>query len=89
MRVQALVPALTLVLVLSESLFAQRDSAPETFTANAHVQGASAGAGAATIEVHIKRYTPDAERTAVEDALKTGGFQGLSPLSAKRRRSGM
>jgi len=47
------------------------------------VQGASAGAGAATIELHIKRYTPDADRTAVEDALKTGGFQGF--VSALRK----
>ena len=31
-------------------------------------------AGAATVEVHIDRYTPDADRTAAENALKSGGF---------------
>lgn len=83
MRVQALVPSLPLMFVLLGSLFAQDHGAPETFRANAHVLGATGGAAAATIEVHIKRYTPDAERTAVENALKTGGFQGF--VSALRK----
>lgn len=83
MRVQGLVPALPLMFVVLGTLFAQGDSAPETFSANAHVQGATVGAAAATIEVHIRRYTPDAERTAVENALKTGGYQGF--VSALRK----
>jgi hypothetical protein len=51
--------------------------APETFTANMHATGAAGGAAAATITIDVQRYTPDAERTAVETALKTGGFAGF------------
>ncbi|HXW07770.1 MAG TPA: hypothetical protein VD833_21250 [Vicinamibacterales bacterium] len=51
----------------------RQQGAPETFTANANVTGA-AGAAAATFTVVIKRYTPDADRTAVEGALKGGGY---------------
>ena len=45
--------------------------APETFSAQAQVMG-PIGAAAATIKVVIQRYTPDAERTALEAALATG-----------------
>jgi hypothetical protein len=48
--------------------------APETFSANAHAAKAGSGAIAATLQIHIERYTPDADRTAVETALKSGGF---------------
>jgi hypothetical protein len=48
--------------------------APETFSANAHVAGGGEGAAAATIQVQIQRYTPDFDRTAVETALRTGGY---------------
>jgi hypothetical protein len=56
--------------------------APETFTANANVAGAT-GAVAATVQVVIQRYTPDADRTAVEAALKNGGYPGF--LTALRK----
>jgi hypothetical protein len=46
---------------------------PETFTANAQVQGA-AGAAATTLRIQIDRYTPDFDRNSVEEALKTGGY---------------
>ena len=49
---------------------------PESFTANAQFQGGS-GSAATTIKVHIDRYTPDAEREAVLQALTTGGYQGF------------
>jgi hypothetical protein len=48
--------------------------APETFTANASASKAGTGAVAATLQIHIERYTPDADRTAVESALKAGGY---------------
>jgi hypothetical protein len=57
--------------------------APETFRANLHVTGGNGGAAAATIVIDIKRYTPDADRTAVEMALKTGGYEGF--LAALRK----
>ena len=46
--------------------------APETFSANANVAKPGTGAIAATIQVHIERYTPDADRTAVQSALEQG-----------------
>jgi hypothetical protein len=48
--------------------------APETFTAQAQAAKAGTGAIAGTIQVHVARYTPDADRASVENALKTGGF---------------
>lgn len=75
MRVQPLVPALPLVFVaMSGILLSQSHEAPETFRANAHVAGGTTGAAAATVVVRIERYTPEADRTAVETALKTGGY---------------
>ena len=49
---------------------------PESFTANAQFQGGTAAA-ATTIKLSIDRYTPDAEREAVLQALTTGGYQGF------------
>jgi hypothetical protein len=48
------------------------------------VKGAP-GAAAATIQVMIQRYTPDAERAALEGALETGGYPAF--LSALRSAS--
>jgi hypothetical protein len=62
----AVVPAMT-----------QQPTAPETFSANIQAQGERGGAAAATIEIDIRRYTPEADRTAVEEALKTGGYPGF------------
>lgn len=76
MRVYAVVPVLPLVVVAVSGtvMSSQSRGAPETFRANAHVAGGTTGAGAATVEVRIERYTPEADRTAVETALKTGGY---------------
>lgn len=60
----------------------RQQGAPETFSANAQVKG-SGGAAAATIQIVIQRYTPDADRTAVEGALKGGGYPSF--LTALRR----
>jgi hypothetical protein len=60
----------------------RQSGAPETFTANANVTGAM-GAAAATLQIVVQRYTPDAERAAVEEALKGGGFAGF--LTALRK----
>ena len=51
----------------------RNDGAPETFTATAEVKAAT-GAITAAIQIHIRRYTPDFDRTAVETALKSGGY---------------
>ena len=52
---------------------------PETFSATAQIpSGASA-----PIQIHIARFTPDFDRTSVEDALKTGGYPSF--LTALRK----
>jgi hypothetical protein len=74
-----------LALVLATAVMAgqaRNVGAPEVFNANAQVKGAS-GAGAATLQIHIDRYTPDADRTAVETALKQGGYANF--LNALRK----
>jgi hypothetical protein len=84
MRSRMIVPAVLLLFAASQGRpLAQTKGAPETFTANLHTTGASGGAAAATIQIDIQRYTPDAERTAVENALKTGGYPGF--LTALRK----
>ena len=76
MRLQELFAVSSMIVALSGSLAAQGHGAPETFTANAQVAGAG-GTGAANVDVHLTRYTPDPERIAVENALKTGGIRGF------------
>jgi hypothetical protein len=58
----------------SGSTAPQKTGAPETFIANLNVVGGTGGAGAATIEIDVQRYTPPADLKAVESALKTGGY---------------
>ena len=48
-------------------------SVPESFHADAQVKTAS-GVISVPIQVHIKRYTPDFDRGAMESALKHGGY---------------
>jgi hypothetical protein len=73
------VPALVVIGLVALSLAsgnAQTPSAgnaPETFSATAQVK-AAAGAISAGIQIQIKRYTPDFDRTSVERALKAGGY---------------
>ena len=75
MRVPSLVltglVALSFVSVAAQT--PRNDGAPETFTATAEVKAAT-GAITAAIQIHIRRYTPDFDRTAVETALKSGGY---------------
>ena len=54
----------------------RNSGAPEIFSANAQAK-AGAGSVAATIQILIQRYTPDFDRTAVETALKQGGYPGF------------
>jgi hypothetical protein len=77
----ALIAALTAVAAAQTARPAA--GAPETFTAQAQAAKPGTGAVAGTIQVHIARYTPDSDRTAVESALKTGGFASF--LTALRK----
>ena len=75
MRVRRLVCSGSLaVAIAAGAAFSQRPTAPETFSANIQAYGATGGVAAATIEIDIRQYTPEADRTAVEEALKTGGY---------------
>src|SRR4030095_7437479 len=82
MRTALLVPVL-LLLAVSPGGARQSAGAPETFVANIQALGAKGGAAGATIEIDIRRYTPEADRTAVETALKTGGYAAF--LTALRK----
>ena len=48
-------------------------AAPETFSAGLQVKTAS-GPISATVQVRIKRYTPEFDRKMLEDALEHGGY---------------
>jgi len=72
-----------LIASLATGRAVQQVGAPETFTANVQATGAQGGAAAATIAIDIQRYTPEADRTAVEGALKTGGYPAF--LTALRK----
>ena len=51
--------------------------APETFSAKARAENSTGAAVEATIQIHIERYTPDFDRTAVENGLKFNGYPGF------------
>jgi hypothetical protein len=58
-------------------------TAPETFSAKARVENSAGAAIESPIQVHIERYTPDFDRTAVENGLKYNGYSGF--LTALRK----
>lgn len=68
---------LAMVALTRGPVLAQPERAPETFTATANATTSSGAAASAPIRIAITRYTPEAERAAVEMALKTGGFAGF------------
>jgi hypothetical protein len=51
---------------------ASKNTAPESFRANAQVTGAAGGAASALV-IQIDRYTSDADHKALADTLKTSG----------------
>lgn len=85
MRIQILAPAALVMVAAVPSLVLSQSQrgAPEQFTANAQTAAASGASAAATVTIDIRRYTPDAERTAVETALKGGGYPAF--LTALRK----
>lgn len=59
-----------------------------TITATARVKGAGGVEASAPVTVTIDRFSSDAERTAIMDALKRGGTGGVKTLLATRDRIG-
>ena len=78
--------SITLALVVATTIAASGQTrnvgAPEVFNANAQAKTAN-GAAAATLQIHVDRYSPEADRTAVENALKHGGYANF--LNALRK----
>ena len=58
--------------------------APETFSASTQIKTAS-GPITATVQVSIRRFTPEFERKALEDALEHGGYASF--VNALRKAS--
>ncbi len=56
---------------------ARRPTAPETFRAHASAADAAGLAGAAYVDIHVDKYSPDANRDALVAAFKTGGQPAL------------
>ena len=87
MRVQMLAPAVLLILSTTPAMvLSQIGGAPETFTAEILALGAKGGAASATLEINVLRYTPDADRVAVETALKSGSYPAFLPPFDRPRR---
>jgi hypothetical protein len=84
----SLVCMVTLIAFTGPSSSAQdrRDRVPESFTATAQFIGA-AGSAATTLKIRVERYTPDAEREAVVQALTHGGYPGF--VQALRKAPGV
>jgi hypothetical protein len=84
MCVRKLAPAALLMLAaMVGTVLAQQSGAPEMFTANAQATAASGASAAATVQIEVRRYTPDPDRAAVEGALKGGGYPAF--LTALRK----
>ncbi len=84
MRVRMFAPALLLIVSTTPAMvLSQIGGAPETFTADLLALGAKGGAGSATLVINVQRYTPEADRAAVETALKSGNYSSF--LTALRK----
>jgi hypothetical protein len=56
---------------------------PETFSARAQAENKAGAAVSAPILIHVERYTPDFDRTTVEEALRVNGYLGFVPALRK------
>ncbi len=65
-----------------ELVLAQAIKPPETFIANAQVQGQDTGASA-KVTIHIEKYTDERDRNAMTEALRLGGYPGFLPVLRK------
>ncbi len=59
--------------------------APEIFSGTAQAKSAT-GAVSGTLEVRLRRYTPDFDRKTVEAALREGGYPRFVTDSSQRAR---
>jgi hypothetical protein len=61
----------------------QSAGAPETFGAMARAENAAGAAVSSPILIHLDRYTPDFDRTTVQEALRVNGYPGFLPALRK------
>ena len=73
MRTPALSASLLLAAVVAAGAQSWKNTAPESFRANAQVSGEAGGIGA-VIVIAVQRYSTDAEHERVAAALKEGGY---------------
>jgi hypothetical protein len=68
-----------MITLMTGVVLAQKEvKPPETFTANAQVAGKDAGSSA-QVTIQIDQYTAESDRTAIQEALRIGGFPGFLP----------
>ena len=68
-----------MITLMTGVVLAQKDiKPPETFTANAQAVGKDAGSSA-QVTIQIDQYTAESDRTAIQEALRIGGFPGFLP----------
>ena len=58
-------------------------TAPETFFAKAESRAETTAIASATVTIQVDKYTSDADRKVMEEALRTGGYPGF--LTALRK----
>ena len=76
--------AVVMATISSSVVDAQRkaQTAPETFTSPMQAR-TDAGAAASTVRIQIDRYTPEADRKAMTDALKSGEYPAFLEVLRK------
>ena len=78
-RTRSLYAWIGMIVLTSGVVLAQQAvKPPETFTANAQVAGKDAGSSA-QVTIQIDEYTAESDRTAIQEALRIGGFPGFLP----------
>ena len=77
LRMTAALMLLTLLPPVQKPGDPKHPTAPETFRAQANATSKEGGAAASYIDIHIDKYTRDADREKLTQALKTGGYPAL------------
>jgi hypothetical protein len=79
---KSLVISTLMVGVLAGASQTKPTDVPADFSATVQIAG-ELGAAAGTIKIHIDRYTPESDRTALLNTLRTNGYQAFLPAFRK------
>ncbi len=77
LRMSTALILLTLVPPMQKPGEPRLPTAPETFRANANVTSKEGASAATYVDIHIDKYSRDADRDKMTSALKTGGYPAL------------